>query len=153
MNDYEFIPAGVGSTGNQPSASAVDPVPEEPPRTPIILVVEDQADVLDIACEFLNSMGYRVLRAASGDEALGILTKDDAIDLLFTDIVMPGRLDGFALAKTAVAFRPELKVLYTTGYAHHLQPKDLDSADARILPKPYRPSQLRAEIERLLLGG
>jgi CheY-like chemotaxis protein len=118
------------------------------PAAPTILVAEDQPDVLDLACEFLGGLGYRVLRAASGDDALAVLAADGAVDLLFTDIVMPGQLDGLALAKAASALRPDLKVLYTTGYAQQFKPDSLGS-DVRILPKPYRPSQLRAAIERL----
>src|SRR5581483_9481331 len=88
---------------------------EEPPAT--ILVVEDEPLIQLITSEALNESGYRVLVAGDADEAIGILSRDESVRLLFTDIVMPGALDGFGLAEWAKSVRPDLKVLYTSGYS------------------------------------
>jgi CheY-like chemotaxis protein len=114
-------------------------------HAPTVLVVDDDSDVRDLAVEILADSGYRVLAAGNGSDALRVLAGEPAIDLLFTDIVMPG-LDGIALARQAVALRPELKVIYASGYAACGL---LDAAEP-LLAKPYRPAQLAAEIGRAL---
>ena len=81
-----------------------------------ILLVEDDEMVQEYARNQLNSMGYTVLSASNGPEALEILKGDQMIDLLFTDVIMPGGMSGRDLAEAAHRIRPELKVLYTSGY-------------------------------------
>src|SRR5580692_1478156 len=88
---------------------------EKPAAT--ILVVEDEPLIQLITSEALNESGYRVLVAGDADEAIGILSRDASVRLLFTDNVMPGQLDGFGLAEWAKSVRPDLKVLYTSGYS------------------------------------
>ena len=108
-----------------------------------VLVVDDDADVREYAVSVLEEFGYRVLAAADGESALDILDRERDVDLLFTDVVMPG-LNGFEVARLATAHRPELKVLFASGYATDLTPA------GRLLKKPYRPAQLHREIEELL---
>ncbi|MBV9522289.1 MAG: response regulator [Alphaproteobacteria bacterium] len=108
-----------------------------------ILVVDDDPDVRDYAISVLEDFGYRVLAANDGETALSVLRDDAKVDLLFTDVVMPG-LDGFELARQATARMPDLKVLFASGYATDLSPA------ARLLRKPYRPQQLTEEIAALL---
>ena len=91
----------------------------------------------------LEDFGYRVLSAADGEAALSLLENDGAVDLLFTDVVMPG-LNGFEVARRAVARSPRLKVLFASGYATDLTPA------GRLLKKPYRPQQLTREVAALL---
>jgi len=110
---------------------------------PTILVVDDDPDVRDYATSVLEDFGYRVLSAGDGDAALSLLERERRVDLLFTDVVMPG-LNGFEVARRAVANLPGLKVLFASGYATDLTPA------GRLLRKPYRPQQLAAEIEALL---
>ena len=109
-----------------------------PGRT-TVLVVDDDPLVRDYAETVLADAGYDVLTAGDGATALRLLRSNAGIDLLFTDIVMPG-LDGFEVARQARDASPGLKVLFTSGYA-----ADLKRAD-RLLKKPYRPQQLADEI-------
>jgi CheY-like chemotaxis protein len=116
---------------------------ETRPGRATILIVDDDPLVRDYAETVLVDAGYDVLTASDGAAALGLMRGRDGIDLLFTDIVMPG-LDGFEVARQARNVLPGLKVLYTSGYAN-----DLKRAD-RLLKKPYRPQQLADEIAAAL---
>lgn len=118
--------------------------------TATILVVEDEELVREFTVELLADYGYRVLAAANGREALGILEREPGIDLLFTDIVMPGDLDGFALAREAKHRRPDLEILYTSGYTNRLAATEIGETFGPMIAKPYRPDQLGAEIKRAL---
>jgi CheY-like chemotaxis protein len=115
----------------------------------LILVVEDDDDVRDFAVNVLRDRGYAVIEAVNGGVALVLLEQNLPIDLLFTDIVMPGDPDGVALAERAKELRPALHVLYTTGFAgagrfnHRVM-------HGKVLGKPYRSRQLTNEIEQLL---
>jgi len=118
-----------------------------------ILLVEDQPDVAAYAQDVLEEFGYHILRAANGMEALDILNGDDEIDMLFTDLVMPGRLNGVQLARQARRRRPHLKVLLTTGYAETaLERIDVRADEFDILNKPYRRSDLATKI-RIVMDG
>src|ERR1700731_2905973 len=88
------------------------------PGDKAILIVEDDDDVREIAASLLEAAGYRIFEANNADAAYRLLRDhpDLRIDLLFTDVVMPGRLDGISLAEAARLLRPELKVLYASGF-------------------------------------
>src|SRR5918912_442377 len=116
--------------------------------TNTVLVVDDDDDVRALAVSILHDAGYRAIPAASGDIALNLLLGGLCIDLLFTDIVMPGELDGFALAYEAKQIYPDMKVLYTTGFSGFSASKA--PIFGKILSKPYRPSTLASEVMRLL---
>jgi CheY-like chemotaxis protein len=108
----------------------------EPART--ILVVEDDRDVREIATVVLEEAGYRVLEAESGDDAYRLLLAhpDLPVDALFTDIVMPGRLDGIDIANAARELRPGLRVLYATGFANLVRPTGKTTCAARCCESP-----------------
>lgn len=116
--------------------------------TAAVLAVDDDASVLDLAVHHLTSLGYRVLAARSGEEALEVLKGPEGarVDLLFTDILMPGGMNGLVLAEHARKLRPGLRVLYATGYSDHLvaDAPPADGADA--LAKPYRQTDLAARV-------
>jgi len=114
-----------------------------PSHNHTILVVDDDPDVREYAISVLEDLGYRVLSAPDGEAALHVLERDGRVDLLFTDIVMPG-LSGFEVARRAVEVVPKLKILFASGYATDLTPA------GRLLKKPYRPQQLGSEIASLL---
>lgn len=119
-----------------------------------ILLVEDDADVRAYALSQLQGFGYTVMEAADGPTALAILQKRSDIDLLFTDVVMPGGMNGRALADAARRLYPQLRVLYTSGYTenaivHHGR---LDEG-ARLLGKPYRRSELDRAVRAALAEG
>jgi CheY-like chemotaxis protein len=115
-----------------------------------VLVVEDEELVREFTVELLGEFGYRVLAAANAGEAMRLIEDDSTrIDLLFTDIVMPGELDGFALAREARRRRPALPVLYTSGYTNRAAESAVEALGP-LVAKPYRPEQLRTEIRRAL---
>lgn len=114
-----------------------------------ILVVEDDEDVLDIVVSHLSTLGYCVLIARNGPEALATLKESPGIDLIFTDYAMPHGMNGVDLAITARRIKPQLKVLLTSGYrdarmyAH-------SASSFPILAKPYRQAELTAKIREVL---
>ena len=114
-----------------------------------ILVVEDDDDVRELAVNVLRDTGYDVTQAASGGIALAILGQDLPIDLLFTDIVMPGEPDGLRLAEWARWLRPDIKILYTTGLSGTLR-VDKRSLHGEVLAKPYGLKQLASALRQLL---
>jgi len=118
-----------------------------------VLLVEDDEAVRHFARQQLTSLGYRVLEARTGPEALELVRAHGEIALLFTDIVMPGGMSGRELVEAARQVRPGLKVLYTSGYAenvivHHgrLDPGML------LLSKPYRRADLARKVREALLA-
>jgi CheY-like chemotaxis protein len=114
-----------------------------------ILVVEDDSLVRDYVVAQLRSLGYSTFTAKNATEALAIIDDATKLDLLFTDVIMPGSMNGRQLADEAVKRRPSLKVLYTSGYTenaivHHgrLDPGVL------LLAKPYRKSDLALMVRK-----
>ncbi|MDZ7645225.1 MAG: PAS domain-containing protein [Woeseiaceae bacterium] len=142
-----YLPrAGAAPQERQPET---EPLAEGGEET--ILLVEDDAPVRQIAHRALASLGYRVIEAADGQEALRQLDANPDIDLLFTDLIMPGGLSGRELADEASRRRPGLKIVYTSGYTenaivHHgrLDPGVI------LLTKPYRRADLAAILRRAL---
>lgn len=114
---------------------------------PTVLLVEDEALIRLMVADGLRDQGLQVLEASNADEALAILENSPAVHLLFTDIRMPGRMDGIALAKFAQARFPRLKLII----ASSRQPDEAQDprADA-FLSKPYDLAALIAQVERLL---
>jgi PAS domain S-box-containing protein len=112
-----------------------------------ILVVDDDEEVRETVSRQLTSLGYNAIIAADGLEALDALACDSDIDLLFTDVVMPGGMGGREVAEEARLIRPGLKVLYTSGYFEGalLNNGSID-ANAQLLPKPYRKIKLAEKI-------
>lgn len=116
-----------------------------------ILVVEDDMLVREHLVAQLRNLGYRVTDASSGPEAYEIIKRIDDIDLLFTDVIMPGGMNGRQLADAAVKLRPGLKVLFTSGYTgnaiiHHGR---LD-AGVNLLSKPYRRQEMALKVRKAL---
>jgi CheY-like chemotaxis protein len=116
-----------------------------------ILIVEDDDLVRRYVVAQIQSLGYRTLVAGSVSEALTIIGNEEKIDLLFTDVVIPGSINGWQLAVKALHRRPALKVLYTSGYAKIDMPRDgrLDTG-VLLLVKPYRKVDLAKMIRTAL---
>ncbi|PPV06102.1 histidine kinase [Xanthomonas bromi] len=118
-----------------------------------ILVVEDKQDVAVIARMFLENAGYRVLSASSGREAVELLVKTPEVDALFTDLIMPGGINGVMLAREARRMLPKIKILLTTGYADaSIQRTDVGGAEFDVVNKPYTQKELLKRM-RMLLDG
>ena len=116
-----------------------------------VLLVEDHPQLRNRAVAVLGELGYRVIASADGNEALAHLEGDGQIDLLFTDVVMPGGLNGPELAEKARALRPGLNVLFTTGYAEHaLLREGLLENGGSLLRKPYTRRTLAEKIRQIL---
>ena len=121
--------------------------------TETVLVVEDDPNVQATVVAMLGELGYQVLRADNADMALAVLKAGVRCDLLFTDVVMPGKTKSTELARQAKAMLPDLKVLYTSGYTQNaiIHGGRLDPG-VELLSKPYRREQLAGKV-RQLLGG
>lgn len=115
-----------------------------------ILLVEDQIDVGDVAEDMLDALGYKVLRANDAASALAIIEARDDIDLLLTDIVMPGSMNGADLAKKAIE-ESKLKAVLVTGYADKAIPSEQFQRFDVIL-KPYRMDELEKFVRAALDG-
>ncbi|MGY3535479.1 PAS domain S-box-containing protein [Bradyrhizobium sp. USDA 4452] len=117
-----------------------------------ILCVEDDPTIRDYVTGQLEGLGYKVLVAANADAALAIVNSGTAFDLLFTDIVMPGSMNGRQLAETLMAGRPALRVLFTSGYSDGALPAQQGRGGHGIplLTKPYRRSELARMLRRCL---
>jgi CheY-like chemotaxis protein len=117
-----------------------------------ILVVEDNEQLRITVAAQLASLGYRVLQAEDAHAALEILERRGRqVDLLFSDVVMPGPLDGYGLAKRARQDRPEIKVLLTSGFpGEALARMGADASAFRLLGKPYRKQDLARAIKETL---
>jgi signal transduction histidine kinase len=118
-----------------------------------IMVVEDDKLVRDHVASAVRSLGYQVIPCAGAEEALSRLSGPESVDVLFTDVVMPGAMNGRDLAREAVKLRPGLRVLYTSGYAEEVIVHDgrLD-AGVQLLSKPYRRQDLARALRRALDG-
>jgi hypothetical protein len=114
-----------------------------------VLIVEDDQDILLIGATYFRDLGFDVLEATNGDEGLRVLEERSDIDLLFTDIVMPGDIDGFELAHRAVQKRPSIRVIYTSGYMKTLPWGEMGIGYGRLLAKPWRRDGLKIEVDRL----
>jgi PAS domain S-box-containing protein len=116
-----------------------------------ILVVEDDADLRETVVTALGQLGYSAIPADNAASALGILSGPERVDLLFTDVMMPGGVLGPALAKRARELRPNIEVLFTTGYAENtVLASTVGLASAEVISKPYRNEDLAVRIRYVL---
>ena len=125
---------------------------EAPLGSGTVLLVEDNEDVRRYSAGVLRELGFDPLEAADGETALGLVRQRPHVRLLFTDIGLPG-IDGLQLAERARELRPGLKVLFTTGYAHHsLALATRPGRHSALLKKPYMRAQLTDAVRELLDG-
>lgn len=112
-----------------------------------VLVVEDDPLVREYVWTLLTSLNYKVTTAANGEDALVLLASDQRVDLLFTDILMEGGVNGWQLAERAQELRPDMPILFTSAYPDAApRPSDAAVGQIRILRKPYRPGELSVAI-------
>jgi CheY-like chemotaxis protein len=115
-----------------------------------ILVVEDEVLIRIDLADYLRDCGYRVCEAANADEALAILQSGERVDLVLTDVQMPGSMDGFALARWVRDNHPGMKVLLTSGVSRSADLAGDLCEEGPIETKPYDPKRLAARIRAKL---
>jgi CheY-like chemotaxis protein len=116
-----------------------------------LLLVEDDEGVRRIASRQLRELGYRVITATNGPEALEALAGHPEVELLFTDIVMPGGMNGLDLARRALETRPDLRVLHTSGFTRpSIEDRLPTPGDILLLRKPYRKAELAEKVRQVL---
>ena len=116
-----------------------------------ILVVEDEKDVRESTCGLLSALGYEVIEAGDAAQAVEIIDSGRHVDLVFTDVIMPGPVSSLQLGEIVASRLPHAQVLYTSGYAEGVLTHEgkLD-AKVHLLQKPYHPEALAARIRHLL---
>jgi CheY-like chemotaxis protein len=120
-------------------------------RGETVLVIEDDTPVRQLAVSMLNSLGYHPVEADSAKTALKVLEETPQVKLLFTDIVLPGGMNGTDLALQAQQLRPDLKVLFTSGYTEQALSNHRQFPEgAELLAKPYRKVNLAKKIHAML---
>ncbi len=141
------------SDGHSEPAATEQPL-EPNERQATILLVEDDEQVNLFAGEALRDRGYRVIAASDGPAALRLLDDEPAIDLLFTDVVLPGGMNGRQLADEVLRRRPSVKVLFATGYTRNaiIHQGRLDP-DVELLSKPFTADLLARKVKQVLDGG
>jgi PAS domain S-box-containing protein len=145
-----YLPAGAEDARRAAKAEAARPSPGASGET--VLAVEDDPMVRRISVRRLRELGYKVIEAQDGNSALKVIDGGAAIDVLFTDVVMPGGMTGLDLAREARKRRPALKVLFTSGYSDPAVAKGgMLTENADWLGKPYRTGDLAAKLRSLLM--
>jgi len=117
-----------------------------------ILVVDDRLEVAELAQVMLESLGYRVSMVNAPAQALQLIRSGHPVDLLFTDLIMPGSMNGVVLAREARRMLPTIKVLLTTGYASESLERHGADGEFPVLDKPYRHDELARKV-RIVLDG
>jgi CheY-like chemotaxis protein len=131
-------------------AAAQDAAGTVPRGAETVLVVEDNEMVLYAALEIIEELGYRVLHAPDAEGALDILAKGEAVDLLFTDVVMPNGMSGIELAREARRRHPRLPVLLASGYAAQEMAQSAFANEFPAIAKPYRRAELATRLRQTL---
>jgi len=115
----------------------------------VVLIVEDEAIIRAMVADYLRDLDFTIIELKDADEAIAVFSSTTPIDLVFTDVNMPGKLDGFMLAAWIADHHPTVPVILASGVA------ELRDQDRRfvILQKPYSPSELERKIRELLAGA
>ncbi|HKI99650.1 MAG TPA: PAS domain-containing protein [bacterium] len=144
-----YLPRAPDEASESPSQTSLDTTPAGESQR--VLVVEDDPHISVLAKELLKELGYEALLANNASEAMTVLEGNPAVTVLFTDVVLPGGRSGIDLAREARALRPDLRVLFTTGYTEsELMRRSLIDHDAQLLEKPYHRRDLARKLGRVL---
>jgi CheY-like chemotaxis protein len=120
-------------------------------KRPVVLVVEDEFLLRMDAADAIGAAGFEVIEAANADEAIEVLEARSDITVVFTDIQMPGSMDGLKLARAVRGRWPPIKIIATSG---RLNVGEMDLPEGgRFLPKPYSPAQVAGVLRELTVGG
>ncbi|RAK53001.1 hybrid sensor histidine kinase/response regulator [Phenylobacterium deserti] len=148
-----YLPRAQGSVDDPDEEAPAELSPVAEARQEVVLVVEDETAVRDLVIEVLSELGYRTLEATDGPSGLQVLQSDKRIDLLVTDVGLPG-LNGRQLADAARAVRPELKVLFMTGYAEAAtRASGFLDLGMQMITKPFAIEALTVRIQEMLADG
>lgn len=139
-----YFPRSTGATERKPTSL----IPRQKGGVERVLMVEDQREVGELGKAVLQDLGYEVVLAGSAREALDVLRRDQRFDLLFTDILMPGGMNGVSLAQAVRRDYPHTQVLLTTGFAD--EAIDEGSKSFELIRKPYRRTELNEKIRAVL---
>jgi len=116
-----------------------------------VLVVDDEVDLLDIATAYLEGMGCKAFTAIDGNDALKVVAREKDIDLMVTDIIMPGGINGVELAQKVRQLNPKIKVIYCSGFpADSLAERSMPLVDGPLLHKPYQREAFSALVRRMM---
>ena len=122
--------------------------------TGTILIVDDEADLIEVASTCLSDLGYTVLTAKDGASAIQVLAERHDIGLLLTDIMMPGDMNGVELAQRAIEIHRQIRVIYCSGFpADALKERALSLTEGPLLRKPYQRSELITAVRKVLAEG
>jgi PAS domain S-box-containing protein len=145
-----YLPVARGDDSHEAAPTAAEE-PLAPGGQETVLVAEDDAFVRDHAVSIIKGLGYQVIASVDGDDAMRCLASGAPVDLLFTDVVMPGSINGIDLVERAQQLRPGLKVLLTSGYAlDNLRARRQLPSGIAVLHKPYRKVELARRIRDTL---
>ncbi len=129
-------------------------IPRHAERGATVLVVDDELDLLEIAHSYLDQIGYASLEARDGSGALDVISQHSGIDLMVTDIIMPGGMNGVELAQKVRKLRPEIKIIYCSGFpADALGERHMPKVDGPLLHKPYQRADFNAMIRHVMDGN
>jgi CheY-like chemotaxis protein len=120
-------------------------------KRPVVLIVEDEFLLRMDAVDMIAAAGFEVIEAANADEAIDLLEARPDITVVFTDIQMPGSMDGLKLARAVRGRWPPIKIVATSGHVH-VKETDLPEG-GRFLPKPYSSTQVMGVLRELMSGG
>jgi PAS domain S-box-containing protein len=144
-----YLPRSQSTTDSYSKRTNIDKI--LPTGNETVLIVDDEEELVAIAKSVLEDLGYTTYYASSGDRALEIITHNDEIDIVFSDIVMPGNLSGFDLAEAVVAVNPEIKILLTSGFTGKMKHQEAHQKwSLNLLNKPYRDLELAEAIRKTL---
>ena len=131
--------------GAKPDTAAA---PAGAQRARTVMVVDDNADVREMSAAYLSSLGYRTIEADSGEAALELL-KSHPVDLVFSDVIMPGGMNGLQLIEQVRLTYPGVATLAATGYSENILERPAAAKDLQILPKPFKLNDLAVMVEKL----
>lgn len=117
---------------------------------PTVLVVEDEVIIRMVIADYLRDCGYMVIEASDADEALSVLQSAYPVDVVFTDIHMPGSTDGFGLVRWVRGNCPHIRVVMTSGVAKATDAASELCLDGPMMQKPYEPAEVYRRIQQLL---
>jgi len=151
-----LLPAVDSNADVQSEASAFQPRPVNLTAAPRILLVEDEEQIAAMSADVLGEIGYRVTVAHNAERALEIFSgalEDGPFDLVFSDVVMPGEMNGVALAQEIRRLSPETPILMTTGYNDQMALEGPQAEAMDVLGKPYKPADLIERVQAALRNG